>query len=136
MSSFGDVIALSDKVDVTTAKIISREVSDGVIAPGYSDEALQILSKKKGGKYLVLQIDETYEPGPIETRTVYGISLTQGRNDFVVNPKETFSNIRVPKDSPALPEFALRDLTVATIALKYTQSNSVGRRVYNMQRKS
>ena len=125
MSSFGDIIALSDKVDIPTAKIISREVSDGVIAPGYSHEALEILSKKKGGKYLVLQMDEAYSPSPIETRSVYGINLRQGRNDVQISPKETFSTVVVPKDSPPLPEPALRDLTVATISLKYTQSNSV-----------
>ena len=125
MSSFGDVIALSDKVDIPTAKIISREVSDGVIAPAYDPEALAILMKKKGGKYLVLQIDESYEPASAETRTVFGIQLSQGRNNFQINPAETFKTIVRPKDSPALPEYALRDLSVATIALKYTQSNSV-----------
>lgn len=125
MSSFGDIIALSDEVDVPTAKIISREVSDGVIAPGYSKEALEILSKKKGGKYLVLQIDESYEPQPTETRNVYGVSLQQHRNDVEIISKDTFSAIIIPKDSQPLPESALRDLTVATIALKYTQSNSV-----------
>ncbi|KAI9871100.1 MAG: bifunctional phosphoribosylaminoimidazolecarboxamide formyltransferase/IMP cyclohydrolase [Pleopsidium flavum] len=125
MSSFGDVIALSDKVDVTTAKIISREVSDGIIAPGYSKEALEILTKKKGGKYLVLEIDESYEPPPTETRTVYGVQLQQRRNDVQITPKDSFGTIVVPKDSSPLPESALRDLTVATIALKYTQSNSV-----------
>ena len=86
---------------------------------------MEILSKKKAGKYLVLQIDETYEPPPIETRSVYGIQLQQHRNDFQITPKDTFSNIITPKDSPPLPESAIRDLTVATIALKYTQSNSV-----------
>ncbi|MCJ1272079.1 bifunctional phosphoribosylaminoimidazolecarboxamide formyltransferase/IMP cyclohydrolase [Lobaria immixta] len=125
MSSFGDIIALSDEVDVPTAKIISREVSDGVIAPAYSKAALEILSKKKGGKYLILQIDESYEPQPTETRNVYGISLQQHRNDVEIISKDTFSAIITPKDSHPLPESALRDLTVATIALKYTQSNSV-----------
>ena len=125
MSSFGDVIALSDEVDVPTAKIISREVSDGVIAPGYSKEALEILTKKKGGKYLVLQVDESYDPPPTETRTVYGISMQQHRNDVQIAPKDTFNAIITPKDPDPLPESALRDLTVATIALKYTQSNSV-----------
>ncbi|KAF2083850.1 AICARFT/IMPCHase bienzyme [Saccharata proteae CBS 121410] len=124
MSSFGDMIALSDEVDLPTAKIISREVSDGVIAPGYTAEALEILRKKKGGKYLVLQMDPEYEPAPMETRTLYGINLTQHRNDAKISPA-TFSNVITPKDSGALPESALRDLTVATIALKYTQSNSV-----------
>ena len=125
MSSFGDVIALSDEVDVTTAKIISREVSDGIIAPKYSAEALEILKKKKGGKYLVLEIDPSYEPATQETRSVYGIYLSQGRNDVEITPKDTFNSIITPKDSQGLPESALRDLTVATIALKYTQSNSV-----------
>jgi phosphoribosylaminoimidazolecarboxamide formyltransferase/IMP cyclohydrolase len=125
MSSFGDVIALSDIVDVPTAKIISREVSDGVIAPGYEPAALEILKKKKGGKYLVLEMDESYEPSTQETRTVYGIHLSQRRNDVEITPKDTFSATITPKDSPPLPESALRDLTVATIALKYTQSNSV-----------
>ncbi|RFU75271.1 bifunctional purine biosynthesis ade17 [Trichoderma arundinaceum] len=124
MSSFGDVIALSDIVDVPTASIISKEVSDGVIAPGYEDAALEILRKKKGGKYLVLQIDPDYTPGPIETRTVYGVSLQQHRNDAEISPK-SFTTIITPKDAGALPENAARDLTVATITLKYTQSNSV-----------
>ncbi|KAI4185509.1 MAG: hypothetical protein L6R41_004079 [Letrouitia leprolyta] len=125
MSSFGDIIALSDEVDIPTAKIISREVSDGVVAPGYAEEALEILSKKKGGKYMVLQMDESYEPPPIETRTLYGIQLQQNRNDIQISPKQTFNSIIIPKESPPLPESALRDLTVATIAVKYTQSNSV-----------
>ncbi len=126
MSSFGDVIALSDTCDVPTAKIISREVSDGVIAPDYEPAALEILKKKKGGKYLVLQIDETYQPPAQESRTVYGVQLTQGRNDVQISPNETFNSIICPKHSPKLPDSALRDLTVATIAIKYTQSNSVG----------
>ncbi len=125
MSSFGDIIALSDEVDVPTAKIISREVSDGVVAPSYSAEALEILKKKKGGKYLVLQIDEAYEPPTQETRTVYGVNLTQGRNDVKISPNETFNSVIRPKDSDKLSDSALRDLTVATIAVKYTQSNSV-----------
>lgn len=125
MSSFGDVIALSDKVDTPTAKIISREVSDGVIAPSYEPEALEILKKKKGGKYLVLQMDETYIPPTMETRSVYGVQMSQRRNDMRVIPKETFKSTIVPKDSQPLSAEALRDLTVATIAVKYTQSNSV-----------
>jgi phosphoribosylaminoimidazolecarboxamide formyltransferase/IMP cyclohydrolase len=125
MSSFGDLIALSREVDLPTAKIISREVSDGVIAPGYSAEALEILQKKKGGRYLVLQMDKDYVPPSQETRTVYGINLTQGRNDAVIDPKATFSKIITPKNAQTLPDSALRDLAVATIALKYTQSNSV-----------
>lgn len=125
MSSFGDIIALSDVVDVPTAKIISREVSDGVIAPGYEPEALKLLTAKKGGKYLVLQMDESYTPAPEETRTLYGVQLAQHRNDVTITPKKTFNTIVTPKDLKSLPESALRDLTVATIALKYTQSNSV-----------
>lgn len=129
MSSFGDILALSDIVDVPTAKIISREVSDGVIAAGYSPEALEILSKKKGGKYLVLEMDDTYVPAPQETRTLYGVQLTQHRNDVVISPNKTFNAVVTPANlkgkGEALPQSALRDLTVATIALKYTQSNSV-----------
>ncbi|KAF2141825.1 uncharacterized protein K452DRAFT_271633 [Aplosporella prunicola CBS 121167] len=123
MSSFGDMIAVSDVVDLPTAKIISREVSDGIIAPGYDQDALEILKKKKGGKYLVLQMDPEFEPPAMETRTVYGVNLTQHRNDAKITPA-TFGTIITPKDT-TLPESALRDLTVATIALKYTQSNSV-----------
>lgn len=125
MSSFGDIIALSDKVDVPTAKIISREVSDGVIAPDYEPEALDILKKKKGGKYLVLQIDESYQPPQQEYRTLYGVSLTQGRNDVQISPSTTFKSVVRPEGGVEIPEQALQDLTVATIALKYTQSNSV-----------
>ncbi|KAK6587334.1 hypothetical protein PZA11_000624 [Diplocarpon coronariae] len=124
MSSFGDMIALSDIVDVPTAKIISREVSDGVIAAGYEDAAFEILKKKKGGRYLVLQMDPEYDPAPQESRTVYGITLAQHRNDIQISPK-SFTSIITPKESAPLPDSALRDLTVATIALKYTQSNSV-----------
>ncbi|KAM3503733.1 hypothetical protein MY10362_004003 [Beauveria mimosiformis] len=124
MSSFGDVIALSDIVDVPTASIISKEVSDGVIAPGYEDAALELLKKKKGGKYLVLQIDPDYNPGPIETRTVYGINLQQHRNDVEISATKSFSTIITPKDG-SLPANAARDLAIATITLKYTQSNSV-----------
>ena len=122
MSSFGDFIGLSHVVDVATAKIINREVSDGVIAPGYEPEALAILQKKKGGKYCVLEMDPNYVPGDIETRQVYGISLQQKRNDIVID-KELFSNI-VTKNKELTPQATL-DLLVATIALKYTQSNSV-----------
>ena len=125
MSSFGDIIALSDTCDVPTARIISREVSDGIIAPGYEHEALRILSSKKGGKYMVLQMDPEHEPPSTELRTVYGVSMMQGRNDFQVKPNEAFNAVMVPRESDPLPKSALRDLTVATIALKYTQSNSV-----------
>ncbi|ORX91383.1 IMP cyclohydrolase [Basidiobolus meristosporus CBS 931.73] len=122
MSSFGDWIALSDKCDVATAKIISREVSDGVIAPDYEPEALEILRKKKSGKYTVLKMDPAYEPSDIETRQVYGLHLQQRRNDIQIE-KSLFDNI-VSKNQQ-LPESAVTDLIVATIALKYTQSNSV-----------
>ncbi len=122
MSSFGDFIGLSHVVDVQTAKIIGREVSDGVIAPGYEEEALKILSAKKGGKYCVLQIDPSYEPALLETRQVYGISMQQRRNDAVINDT-IFGNIVSAKKD--VPKQALLDLTVATLALKYTQSNSV-----------
>lgn len=122
MSSFGDWIALSAKVDLPTAKIISKEVSDGIIAPAYEEEALEILKKKKGGKYCILQMDYNYEPPLIETRQVYGISLQQRRNDIKIN-RETFKNI--VSCNKTLSKDALIDLTVATITLKYTQSNSV-----------
>ncbi|KAI0358252.1 bifunctional purine biosynthesis protein ade10 [Trametes cingulata] len=122
MSSFGDFIALSAPCDLATARIISREVSDGIIAPGYSPEALEVLSKKKGGKYCVLQIDPAYKPGDIETRQVYGVSLQQRRNDAKIDAS-LFSNI-VTKNKE-LNNQALTDLIVATLALKYTQSNSV-----------
>ena len=125
MSSFGDVIALSHEVDLPTAKIISKEVSDGVIAPSYAPEALELLSKKKGGKYLVLQMSKTYSPPATETRTLYGVNLTQHRNDATITPHNSFNSIIVPQNSPPLPESALRDMSVATIALKFTQSNSV-----------
>ncbi|KAJ2758432.1 bifunctional phosphoribosylaminoimidazolecarboxamide formyltransferase/IMP cyclohydrolase [Coemansia sp. BCRC 34490] len=122
MSSFGDWVALSDECDVATARLISREVSDGVIAPGYAPEALEILRKKKGGKYHVLQVDPSYEPPAIETRQVYGVSLQQRRNDARITPA-LFGNI--VSQNKDLSEAAARDLVVATIALKYTQSNSV-----------
>jgi phosphoribosylaminoimidazolecarboxamide formyltransferase/IMP cyclohydrolase len=124
MSSFGDFVALSREVDVPTAKIISREVSDGVVAPGYQPEALEILKKKKGGKYCVLQFDAEFVPLDLETRTVYGVQLQQRRNDAKITAKDTFTNVLVPKGSQ-VSDSALRDLTVATIAIKYTQSNSV-----------
>ncbi|KAM4744624.1 bifunctional purine biosynthesis protein ATIC isoform 2-T2 [Anableps anableps] len=121
MSSFGDFIALSDVCDVPTAKIISREVSDGIIAPGYEEEALKILSKKKNGNFCVLQMDPNYEPDDTEVRVLFGLYLKQKRNGALIN-KEFFKNV-VSKGS--LSEEAVRDLTVATIAVKYTQSNSV-----------
>jgi len=122
MSSFGDFIALSDTVDVPTAKLISREVSDGVIAPAYDPEALEILKKKKQGKYAVVQIDPAYRPDPIETRDVFGITFEQGRNARPVT-RDDFTNIVTQNKD--LPENAIRDLMIAWITLKYTQSNSV-----------
>ncbi|XP_033026933.1 bifunctional purine biosynthesis protein PURH [Lacerta agilis] len=122
MSSFGDFIALSDTCDVPTAKIISREVSDGIVAPGYDDEALKILSKKKNGSYCVLQMDPAYEPDENEIRTLFGLHLMQKRNDGVID-RSLFKNIVTKNKS--LPEPAVRDLIVASIAVKYTQSNSV-----------
>ena len=122
MSSFGDWVALSTTVDVPTAKIISREVSDGVIAPDYEPEALEILKKKKGGKYTILKIDEFYTPPAAEIRQVYGVTLQQHRNDAKIN-SSLFTNV-VSKNTN-LPDVAMIDLIVSTIALKYTQSNSV-----------
>ncbi|PPQ97867.1 hypothetical protein CVT26_013036 [Gymnopilus dilepis] len=122
MSSFGDFIALSAPCDLATAKIISREVSDGIIAPGYSTEALDVLSKKKGGKYCVLEIDPSYVPPEVETKQVYGVHLQQRRNDAKING-DLFTNV-VTKNKE-LPQQAVTDLIVATLALKYTQSNSV-----------
>lgn len=122
MSSFGDVIALSNIVDLPTAQIISKEVSDAVIAPGFSDEALEILRKKKGGKYCILQIDPNFNPEPLETRQVYGITLQQKRNDAIIKGSSFKEIVSKNKD---LNEQGKIDLTVATIALKYTQSNSV-----------
>lgn len=122
MSSFGDFIALSDVCDVDTAKLIKREVSDGVIAPGYTDEALAILKEKKKGNYNVIKIDENYVPAPIERKQVYGITFEQGRNELNID-KDLFSNI-VTKNKD-IPESALIDMKIAMITLKYTQSNSV-----------
>ncbi|EZA48491.1 bifunctional purine biosynthesis protein PURH [Ooceraea biroi] len=123
MSSFGDFVALSEPCDVITAKIISREVSDGIIAPGYSPEALEILKKKKSGGYCVLQIDPSYVPSPLERKTLYGLVMEQKRNDAVID-RSMFANV-VTARSKALSEDAIRDLIVATITVKYTQSNSV-----------
>lgn len=122
MSSFGDFIALSDECDVITAKIISREVSDGIIAPSYHPEALAILSKKKNGSYCVLQMDPAYIPSDMESRTLFGLHLEQKRNDALITP-ETFKNI--VSSNKTLSQDAVRDLIVAHISLKYTQSNSV-----------
>jgi len=122
MSSFGDWVALSDTVDASTARILSREVSDGVIAPSYEPDALEILRKKKGGRYVVIQIDPTYEAGSLEKREVFGITFEQRRNDRPVT-REDLTNVVTAKKE--LPESAIRDMMVAWIALKYTQSNSV-----------
>lgn len=122
MSSFGDFISLSDVCDVATAKIIKREVSDGVIAPGYEPEALEILKAKKKGGYNVIEIDENYMPAPIEVKQVYGISFEQGRNELKIDDA-FFGNIVT--ESKDLPEQAKIDLAIAMITLKYTQSNSV-----------
>lgn len=122
MSSFGDFIALSDVCDVDTARLIKREVSDGVIAPGYEPEALELLKAKKKGAYNVIQIDENYVPAPIEVKQVYGISFEQGRNELKIDDA-FFDNI-VTK-SKDLPKQAKMDLAIAMITLKYTQSNSV-----------
>ncbi len=122
MSSFGDFIALSDVCDASTASIIKREVSDGVIAPGYTDEALEILKAKKKGGYNVIQIDENYVPNPIEHKEVFGITFEQGRNEIEINDA-LFENI-VTKNKE-LPESVIIDMKIALITLKYTQSNSV-----------
>ena len=122
MCSFGDFIALSDVCDVTTAKLIKREVSDGVIAPGYEPEALEILCQKRNGKYNVVEIDKDYVPEVKETKQVFGITFEQGRNNFEIN-RELLDNIVTANKE--LPEEAKRDLIVALITLKYTQSNSV-----------
>lgn len=122
MSSFGDFIALSDTCDVITARIIAREVSDGIIAPAYEPEAFEILKKKKNGSYCILQMDPTYVPSSMESKTLYGLQLEQKRNDAVIN-EETFKQIATKDQN--LSANALRDLIVATISLKFTQSNSV-----------
>lgn len=122
MSSYGDFIALSDKCDVSTAKIIQREVSDGVIAPDYEPEALEILKSKRKGTYNIIKIDPNYTPEPIERKQVYGITFEQGRNELVIND-ELFANR--PTKNKEIPTSAIHDLAIAMITLKYTQSNSV-----------
>ena len=122
MSSFGDFIALSDVCDTDTARLIKREVSDGIIAPGYEPEALELLKAKKKGNYAVIQMDPAYVPNPIETKDVYGITFEQGRNELVIDDA-LFSNV-VTKNKD-IPEQARIDLAIAMITLKYTQSNSV-----------
>ena len=122
MCSFGDWVALSDVCDVTTAKLIKREVSDGVIAPGYEPEALEILKSKRNGNYNIVKIDADYVPEEIEYKQVFGITFEQGRNNFKID-RELLSNIVT--ENKDLPESAVRDLIIALITLKYTQSNSV-----------
>ncbi len=122
MSSYGDWVALSDTCDVQTAKLLQREVSDGIIAPDYTPEALEVLKTKRKGTYNVVKIDPNYVPNPQETKDVYGVTFEQGRNDFKVTD-ETFANIVTAKKE--LPAEAKRDLTIALLTLKYTQSNSV-----------
>lgn len=122
MSSYGDFIALSDVCDKETATIIAREVSDGVIAPGYTDEALEILKGKRKGNYNIVKIDENYTPEPIETKDVYGITFEQGRNEILIN-EDLLKDI--PTDNKIFTDNAKRDLIIALITLKYTQSNSV-----------
>lgn len=122
MSSYGDFIALSDKVDVCTAKMIQREVSDGVIAPDYDPEVLEILKSKRKGTYCILKMDENYKPAPIETKQVYGVSFEQGRNELAIN-KELLAN--VVTENKDIPADKLDDLLISLITLKYTQSNSV-----------
>jgi len=122
MSSFGDFIALSDVCDVTTARIIAREVSDGIIAPGYEAEALEILKGKRGGSYNIVKIDPSYVPDPIEKKQVFGVTFQQGRNDFEIS-HALLENVVTQNQS--IPEEAKRDLIIALITLKYTQSNSV-----------
>ena len=123
MSSYGDFIALSDVCDEATALLIKREVSDGVIAPGYTPEALKILQEKRKGTYNVIEIDPEYTPNPIETKQVFGITFEQGRNEIPLNGDNLFSNI--PTNNKEFSDNAKRDLMIALITLKYTQSNSV-----------
>lgn len=122
MSSFGDFIALSDVCDIDTARLIKREVSDGVIAPGYTEEALEILKQKKKGNYNVIRIDPDYTPDPLERKQVFGITFEQGRNELDING-ELLSNLVT--ENKEIPEEALVDMKIALITLKYTQSNSV-----------
>ncbi len=122
MCSFGDWVALSDVCDVTTALLIKREVSDGVIAPGYEPEALEILKSKRKGNYNIVKIDPDYIPAPIERKQVFGITFEQGRNNFEINEALLSNIVTASKD---MPKEAVRDLIIALITLKYTQSNSV-----------
>lgn len=123
MSSYGDFIALSDTCDAATATLIKREVSDGIIAPDYTEEALEILRAKRKGTYNIIKIDPTYKPAPIETKQVFGITFEQGRNEVKLNDPSLFENI--PTANKNFPDEAKRDLMISLITLKYTQSNSV-----------
>ena len=122
MSSYGDFVALSDECDEQTAAFLAREVSDGVIAPSYSEKALEILKSKRKGSYLILQMDPSYEAPEMECREIYGVTFEQKRNNIKIT-REMFENI--PTKNKNMTEDAIRDLTVALITLKYTQSNSV-----------
>ena len=122
MSSYGDFIALSDVCDVSAAKLIKREFSDGIIAPGYEPEALELLKEKKKGSYAIIEIDPNYEPAPIEHKEVYGVTFEQGRNELNID-KDFFNNIVT--ENKELPDSAKIDMAIAMITLKYTQSNSV-----------
>ncbi|WP_029320314.1 phosphoribosylaminoimidazolecarboxamide formyltransferase [Butyrivibrio sp. AE3004] len=122
MSSFGDFISLSDTCDEDTARLIKREVSDGIIAPGYTDEALEILKAKKNGNYAVIKIDPSYKPAALEKKQVFGITFEQGHNDIVIDDKMLENIVTDNKD---LPDAAKKDLLISLITLKYTQSNSV-----------
>ena len=122
MSSFGDFISLSDRCDACTARLIQREVSDGVIAPGYDEDALEILKAKKKGNYCILQMDAAYTPAPLEHKQVFGVTFEQGHNDVVIGP-EMFENIVT--ENKDLPASVVDDMAIAMITLKYTQSNSV-----------
>ena len=123
MSSYGDFIALSDECDVSTARMIQREVSDGVIAPGYTAEALEILKSKRKGTYNIIKIDENYAPEMIETKDVYGVTFEQGRNELDINKEMIVSNIVT--ENKDIPKDKIEDLIISLITLKYTQSNSV-----------
>ena len=123
MSSYGDFIALSDECDVSTARMIQREVSDGVIAPGYTAEALEILKSKRKGTYNIIKIDENYAPEMIETKDVYGVTFEQGRNELDINKEMIVSNIVT--ENKDIPNDKIEDLIISLITLKYTQSNSV-----------
>lgn len=122
MSSFGDFIALSDECDKSTALLIKKEVSDGIIAPSYSDEALEILKAKKNGNYCILKVDPSYKPEPIECKDVFGVTFEQGRNELPIN-EDLLADIVT--DNKEMPDSAKRDLLISLITLKYTQSNSV-----------